>query len=518
MPNIKEEFIFYGDDILVGRFPEQTRFLYANPPLRPIANSAAAVRHALNNPIGAKPLNQQVRSTDFVVIAFDDPCLPVPLPANDPRALVIREILAMLHYKGVKNVRLLCANGLHRKFTLAELSSLIGKDNVRQVGKSRVLCHDGTDRDNLVQLGLTSQGAPVEVNRMAVECDLLIYVNVNFTTMNGGWKSLLVGLGSWESIRRHHNPAIWSGEESLLDFSSNPMHAMLKEMGLLTRAKVNLFQVECVINNRMWMPPADRLLAPLQGRFQQRKAGHALRTLLSTASLLPGPVKGAARKLLKANYQLAGIHAGDVTKVHEKTLQMLVPQQNVRVTGQSDIIILGVPELSPYAVNSIQNPILMRSLALGYLAGAFCGRPLAKKGGIVIVSNPGLEQFSQRHHPSYLDFWNRDLPLFFDPELAWNALAEPYAKNPHYLNLYRNHFAYHGTHSLMNWMWSGMALRHFSAAILAGAKQPQTAYKLGFIPARNLDHAINLALERMGRDASVTYPVIPPLFAADVKE
>jgi nickel-dependent lactate racemase len=279
MPITKEEFIFYGDDILIGSFPEQTRFLYANPPLRPLADPSAAVRHALDNPVGARPLSGQVKSTDLVVIAFDDPCVPVPLPLNDPRGLVIREILAVLHGKGVKDIRLLCANGLHRKFSHAELSSLLGRDIIRQVGKNRVSCHDGTDRDNLVQLGLTSQGATVEINRLAVECDLLIYVNVNFTTMNGGWKSLLVGLGSWESIRHHHNPAIWSGTESLLDYSSSPMHAMLREMGLLTRRKVNLFQVECVINNRMWLPPADRLLAPIQ-----RRPGIAFRAELCAPS------------------------------------------------------------------------------------------------------------------------------------------------------------------------------------------------------------------------------------------
>ena len=95
-------------------------------------------------------------------------------------------------------------------------------------------------------------------------------------------------------------------------------------------------------------------------------------------------------------------------------------------------------------------------------------------------------------------------------------LAEKYAADPRYLRLYREGFAYHGTHSLMNWMWSGMALKGLSAVILAGAREPDTARKLGFVPARDLGTALAVARERMGRDARIACPVIPPLFAVEV--
>ena len=40
----------------------------------------------------------------------------------------------------------------------------------------------------------------MEINRAAAQCDLLIYVNINWTQMNGGWKSVSVGLGTYRTI------------------------------------------------------------------------------------------------------------------------------------------------------------------------------------------------------------------------------------------------------------------------------------------------------------------------------
>lgn len=513
-----EEFLFYGDDIVIGRLPENTRMIYANPPENPIAQPRSAVRFALDHPLGKSPLEEMIRQKSRVTIAFDDPCVPVPLPRNDPRGLVIREILARLEYKGVPrdNIRLVCANGLHRKWTLSELAPILGKDVIRHLGRRRILCHDGTDPKQLVHLGQTAKGAEVEVNHLAVSSDVLIYVNLNFTTMNGGWKSLLVGLGSWKSIRHHHTPVQWNGKVSLLEPDKNPMHVMLREMSLLVRSKVNLFQIECVVNNQMWTPAFSKLLAPLGTRRGGSGPGIGTRTLLSMARRFPDRAKRLARDRLKADYRLTGIHAGDTDRVHQKTLEMVTRQQNVAVDKQADILVIGVPNLSPYAVRSIQNPILLRSLALGYLAGAFTGRPLVREGGVVIALNPGIARFHKQHHPSYKEFWETDLPLYFDPELSWNALSERYAMNPEYVHRYRHDYAYHGAHSLMNWMWGGMALRRLSAVYLAGAQEPQTAYKMGFIPAKNLDHALKMAQERTGPHPDIACQVIPPLFAASV--
>jgi len=59
----------------------------------------------------------------------------------------------------------------------------------------------------MVAIGSTRHGDVLELNRRAAESDLLIYVNLNFVAMNGGHKSVAVGLCSYKSLRPHHKPA-----------------------------------------------------------------------------------------------------------------------------------------------------------------------------------------------------------------------------------------------------------------------------------------------------------------------
>ncbi|MEW5735564.1 MAG: lactate racemase domain-containing protein [Thermodesulfobacteriota bacterium] len=512
-----EEILFYGDDMVLCSLPDETERIYANPGLTPATDPDGEIRRALDEPLGMPRIEDLVNSRSRVVVAFDDPCVPVPRPLRDPRKKMVGQVLQRLFRAGVapEKVNLICANGLHRKFRRSEIAALLGKEVMSAVPAGNISSHDGTQ--DLVRLGETGDGHEVDVNRLCTEADLTIYANVNFTTMNGGWKSLLVGLGSWESIRRHHNPDLWNGKDSIFCPQRSGMHRMLAGMGKVAEKKVRVFQMECVVDNRLWPGPLSGLLAPLgaPGRGD-RPMSAVIKGALKASGFLPDRAKAFVRNSLRSGYRLCRVHAGQVDAVHEKTLALVFGQQNVAVEQQADIAVLGVPNLSPYAVGSEQNPILLRSLTLGYLAGAHMGKPLVREGGVIVALNPGREVFDKNEHPSYYDFWTRELPEHFDPELCWRELAEKYAADTRYLSMYRTGFAYHGTHSLMNWMWSGMALKSLSAVILAGAKEPATAEKMGFVPARDLSTALAMARERLGRDARIICPVIPPLFAVDV--
>jgi len=66
--------------------------------------------------------------------------------------------------------------------------------------------HDAEDPDNLLFIGETEKGEEVEINKRAATSDLIIYVNINLVSMDGGWKSTATGLASYRSLRHHHNP------------------------------------------------------------------------------------------------------------------------------------------------------------------------------------------------------------------------------------------------------------------------------------------------------------------------
>ena len=157
-----EELIFCGDDIRVQRFPEDTRLVYANNPMDEIQDFPGAIRAALDSPLGMEPLERQLHPGSRVVVAFDDPCLPVPLMMRDTRAAVMEVLLERLFRSGIAKDRisLICANGLHRKWTLPELSVVLGRKVIAEM-KERISCHDATDTDRLAMLGTTEGGYEV---------------------------------------------------------------------------------------------------------------------------------------------------------------------------------------------------------------------------------------------------------------------------------------------------------------------------------------------------------------------
>jgi hypothetical protein len=59
-----------------------------------------------------------------------------------------------------------------------------------------------------------------------------------------------------------------------------------------------------------------------------------------------------------------------------------VPQHLVEVEGQTDILTMGIPFISPYNPESIMNPILVMCMGLGYLFNLYKGKPLVREGGV----------------------------------------------------------------------------------------------------------------------------------------
>jgi nickel-dependent lactate racemase len=190
--------IAYGDTTLRAALPERTRVIRHNTaPLPALPDPAQAVRDALSSPIDHEPLSKLAGPKAKVTIAFDDPIGFAPAQKQpDFRSVAIKVILEELEKLRVDptNIRLVCAVGLHRKWTTRELGTILGEDLAYRFGPSRLYNHDAEDRENLVFLGETARGQEVEVNRVVTDSDQLIYVSNPWSHFNGGWKSAVVGL------------------------------------------------------------------------------------------------------------------------------------------------------------------------------------------------------------------------------------------------------------------------------------------------------------------------------------
>src|SRR4030095_15143690 len=188
----------YGASTIEVDLPERAKIVgggNGGPRLTPLADQESAVRQALASPIGLPRIRELVRPGGRVFIAFDDPTAPSFGPV---RGLAIEAILEELREAGVeeRNVSLLCANALHRRWTSEELARILGEDLVNRFA-DRLRCHDAEDQANIVDLGTTPSGYDVDLHRQAVESDLTIYVNAAcHLGFNGGWKYGALGLST----------------------------------------------------------------------------------------------------------------------------------------------------------------------------------------------------------------------------------------------------------------------------------------------------------------------------------
>jgi hypothetical protein len=198
-------------------------------------------------------------------------------------------------------------------------------------------------------------------------------------------------------------------------------------------------------------------------------------------------------------------------------LASLARQNNVKVKGQSDILVLGVPDLGPYSSQSFMNPLLVMNLALGYIFNLYVGRPVVRKGGVLVIFNPLNTRFHPVHHPSYVRFFEDVLPRTRDPRAMAENYEEAFARDPSFLKAYQDGHAYFGAHPFFAWYWGACALEHLSKVIVARCEDSSAAERMGFEPASDLADALGRARYTLGQaNPSITYLQIPPLFITEV--
>ncbi len=508
--------IHFGEGFLEEDLPVGTQIIYPKPPIQGLPNPRGAIRHAINHPLGCDPLYAQLRPGMKVTVAMDDISLPLPpMRTPDIRQTMLEVILEMLSDHGVDDIHLISAIGLHRKMTGSELRRMVGVKIYNEFYPDRFYNHDGEDPDGLVSLGETSHGELLRLNRRACESDLIIYLNINLTPMDGGHKSVTLGLMDYESVRPHHDPDTISKSWSYMDPPRSELATKINRMGKLVDEQLNVFHIETVLNNRMYHDQLD-FLGKNEDDFTEtdRLKVKATRWALDKMSRA---AKRAFFQAIPACYEIIACHAGATEPVHEKTLERLYEQYCVRVKGQADILIIGVPYITPYSVNSITNPILVHVMGPGYLFNMYRFKPMVKKGGVLILTHPLYDDFDPNFNPSYIEFFHRLLPETRDPFVLREKYEEEFARNPSYIQMYRQGNAYHGVHPFFMWYWGINGTKHVDRIIVAGAENEHVPGILGWERAETLTEAIAMARSYLGRSAEITMLHMPPIVMADME-
>ena len=158
------------------------------------------VEEAVLNPIGSKKLSELAVGKKACTIIISDHTRPVP--SRD----ILPPMLAELR-KGSPgiDVTLLVATGFHRPTTTAELEAKLGPEIA---GREKIVVHDAFDAASNVEIGILPSGAPLVIDRLAVETDLLIsegFIEPHFFAgFSGGRKSVLPGVCDKTTVLGNH--------------------------------------------------------------------------------------------------------------------------------------------------------------------------------------------------------------------------------------------------------------------------------------------------------------------------
>ncbi len=200
----------------------------------------ADIRRAFANPIGQEPIRRLAEGKKTAAIAVDD--LTRPTQAHRFLPFIVDE----LHQGGIRddNIKVIMAIGCHRPMMKIDQQKKLGK---RMVNGYPVYNHH--PYENWVDLGSTSRGTPVQINRFFIKAD--VKIGVGFITphpaagFGGGGKIIIPGLGSMETIEKNHTPA-FLGKVGGTGFAGGDLDH--NELRLDMEEGARMAGLDCIVN------------------------------------------------------------------------------------------------------------------------------------------------------------------------------------------------------------------------------------------------------------------------------
>lgn len=201
------------------------------------------VRRAVDHPIGRLRLKEAIKKQAKAVIIVSDITRPAPNP------LMVPPVLGALREAGLKteSIEIVVANGLHRPASREELEELLGKDVVKEV---KVVNHDAEDEGQLTEIGKTTFGTDVTLNKRVVDADFVITTGLIephfFAGYSGGRKSILPGVAGRKSVFQNHSFKMIGHPNARYGIlEGNPIHEDALEAAKMVRPD---FMVNVVLN------------------------------------------------------------------------------------------------------------------------------------------------------------------------------------------------------------------------------------------------------------------------------
>lgn len=237
------------------------------------------VKQAMENPYGGKTLTELARNKQRATVIISDHTRPVP--SKDILPHMLRELR---EGNPQIEITLLVATGCHRGTTPEELAAKLGEEMAKS---ERIHIHDAFAKEENVEIGVLPSGAPLVIDRLAMETDLLVaegFIEPHFFAgFSGGRKSVLPGVCAAATVYGNHCGSFIADEHSRTGvLEGNPIH---RDMVAAARMAKLAYIVNVVIND-----DKETVAAFAGDPFLAHEAGAAFLKQKCEVSAVPGDI------------------------------------------------------------------------------------------------------------------------------------------------------------------------------------------------------------------------------------
>jgi hypothetical protein len=490
--------VLFGTRVAVVDAPDDAVVIRPPPPGEQVVDMWAAMRDALRFPLAGEPLEALVTRGGRATIVVEPPALPLPGALHDPRQVALAAASAELERVGVPTERqtLLVASGLTRRPNRRELESLgIVSPGFARRFHGTVEIHDAED-PGLVDLDVPGN-LPLRANRALVETDLVLTVSAAETVLHGGPAALL-GASGPESLRA-------AGAYSLLETGASHGWRLGVQLERRLSDRLPVIGASLVLNQPRFTGAARGY--PYDPEAVDRIARSPFRRAFG---LLPGFARDRALRSIRRELSAAATYAGPPSVAHAEALLRAVEARSATLERPLDAIVIGIPRTTPHLPRERPNPLLAAYLGLGLALRLWRDAFPVAEGGPVILLHRFNRHFS---HPTQQPYRAIFQAARFGraPEELAHAEREA-AADERALAAYRAGRSCHPVLPFADWSGCAPALGQIGSVIVAGCRDSVAARQLGFVPARGLGAALEMAQGRHGGTPRVGYLLSPPYF------
>ncbi len=452
----------YGQGTMEGNFPEDTDIFVPgetvkDPPF--LTDIEKATRESILNPVGLKPIGEQVKKGSKVVIVFPDR-VKGGFQETSHRKVSIPIIIEECLKAGVehKDIKLVCSNGLHRKNTKEEIRSLLGNAIFDRFWDSgQITNHDSEDWMNLVDLGHEeTYNARVIMNKEVYDADLAVLIGHTlgnpYGGYSGGYKHCSTGITHWKCIGAHHTPAVMHRED-FVPVSTNS----------LMRGKFDAI-----------------------GQHMEKRMGKKFFT---------------CDAVLDTNQRQIAIFTGAASDIQPLSWKVADKRTYVHWAEKKyDVMVIGMPQAFHYGNGMGTNPLLMMQ---AISAQIIRHKRVMRENPVIICSSICNGYFHDEEFPSYREVYNlfqKDYSNILPDVERYN---EYLSHNGEYIDKYRHNYGYHPFHAFSMISCAHIAEKLCSAIYVVGAQEPGYARSMGMKTRATFEDALSDAKKFVGSTPAI---------------